>query len=187
MKLSIDSAEKRINEIISQKNREINEIQESITKAEATADNARKQIAEATTAGDGHKYSSAKDELRTAEDIIEMQKIRLDNLQNNPMTTQEEYDELSSAIQKSMTETVVKHAGEIKKIYAQLNKILDKEEAELARCNDLLSMLQNDIMGAKRESDGVIHQDLSYSKDKTNIRKIAKIINPHDLSNPKYL
>lgn len=183
MKLSIDSAEKRINEIISQKNREINEIQESITKAEATADNARKQIAEATTAGDGHKYSSAKDELRTAEDIIEMQKIRFENLQNNPMISPEEYDELSSAIQTSMTETVDKHAGEIKKIYAQLNKILDKEEAELARCNDLLSMLQNDIMVENLSSGGVIRQALKYQIENTNIRKIANITNPHDLSN----
>ena len=40
MKLNLDSAEKRIYEIINQKNNEISSIRESITKAEASADKA---------------------------------------------------------------------------------------------------------------------------------------------------
>lgn len=187
MKQNMDTAEKRINTLIAQKGKEISAIQDSIAKAEASADEARKRMIEATTNGDGQTYSGAKDQLRTAEDVIEMQRIRLDNLENNPMISPEEYNELSAAIQKSMTETVDKDIEEIKKIYAQLNRILDKEEAELTRCNNLLSTLQKDIMVENLSSGGVIRQELKYQKENTNIRKIVNITNPHDLSNKAYL
>lgn len=179
MKMNIDSAEKRVNEIIAQKNKEISTIKESIAKAEASADNARKLMLEATTAGDGHKYSSAKDELRTAEDIIEMQKLRLDSLENQPLIDQKEYEELSTAIKQSVSELVDKDIAEIKRIYAQLDSMRDKEEAMLARCNELLSVLQLDIMMEKLSS--------GVTREQTNLRKLSSIVNPYDLSNEKYI
>ena len=131
MKQNMDTAEKRINTLIAQKGKEISAIQDSIAKAEASADEARKRMIEATTNGDGQTYSGAKDQLRTAEDVIEMQRIRLDNLENNPMISPEEYNELSAAIQKSMTETVDKDIEEIKRIYASdIETSVEETEAE---------------------------------------------------------
>lgn len=135
-------------ELINQKDGNLLEIEKfknNKEKAERTLKIANEELIKAEETADLVAYDKAKGDIWTSQHAIELYQKQLDKLQNTPLVSKEEYNQLVSDIEKAadtlQDELNIKGA----KLMAELKSLADESNAVYHKADELLRIAQYDV------------------------------------------
>ena len=135
-------------ELINQKDGNLLEIEKfknNKEKAEITLKIANEELIKAEETSDLVAYDKAKGDIWTSQHAIELYQKQLDKLQNTPLVSKEEYNQLVSDIEKAadtlQDELNIKGA----KLMAELKALADESNAVYHKADELLRIAQYDV------------------------------------------
>lgn len=135
-------------ELINQKDGNLLEIEKfknNKEKAERALKIANEELIKAEETADLVAYDKAKGDIWTSQHAIELYQKQLDKLQNTPLVSKEEYNQLVSDIEKAadklQDELNIKGA----KLMAELKSLADESNAVYHKADELLHIAQYDV------------------------------------------
>ncbi|MGM7415354.1 hypothetical protein [Lactococcus lactis] len=135
-------------ELINQKDGNLLEIEKfknNKEKAERALKIANEELITAEETADLVAYDKAKGNISTSQHAIELYQKRLDKLQNTPLVSKEEYNQLVSDIEKTadklQDELNIKGA----KLMAELKALADESNSVYHKADELLRIAQYDV------------------------------------------
>lgn len=134
----IEKAEKRMNEILSNRKKEVDARAALVDETLKKAQEAENRTGEALADGDAKKYAAAKQELAEALNEKELHEKRLQMLQNEPLTTEEEYFSYVDAVMQEAAADMEQAKEKAVAIIDQLKPVLSESQAAVRRVNGFL-------------------------------------------------
>ena len=124
---------------------DIEKYQGNIVKANQALKIANEKLTTAEETADLEAYDKAKGDISTSQHAIELYQKQLDKLQNTPLVSKDEYNQMVSDIEKVadklQDELNIKGA----KLMAELKALADESNAVYHKADELLSIAQYDI------------------------------------------
>lgn len=124
---------------------DVEKYQGNIVKANQALKIANEKLTTAEETADLEAYDKAKGDISTSQHAIELYQKQLDKLQNTPLVSKDEYNQMVSDIEKTadklQDELNVKGA----KLMAELKALADESNAVYHKADELLSIAQYDI------------------------------------------
>lgn len=142
---SIESLEKRTEEVLKNRHNEITEAEKKLAEAKQAALDADSLMESAIESDNSQDYSKAKADKASALDAIELAEKRLSRLKAAPLITETEYKKYVSAVMDEMGEVTAGHRKKVVKIIGQLETILKEENELFDRCQPALERWQHEI------------------------------------------
>ena len=142
---SVQIAQQRISEILSNAEAErssitkqIDEDMENIRKADA-------KLREAEAYGDTKNFIKAKEAVSNASEILAMHERRLKTLRSGSLISAEEYQKLCDDIQKDLRGEMERVKGEIISHALKMNDLANELNSDATEANRVLAQLQHDV------------------------------------------
>ena len=142
---SVQIAQQRISEILSNAEAErssitkqIDEDMENIRKADA-------KLREAEASGDTKNFIKAKEAVSNASEILAMHERRLKTLRSGSLISAEEYQKLCDDIQKDLRGEMERVKGEIISHALKMNDLANELNSDATEANRVLAQLQHDV------------------------------------------
>lgn len=142
---AITDAEKRIKEILSARETELNDINIQITEEEKILKGHEAAMDKAKKAGKTKEYREALNKSRECQDTINMYRERLKELEEQALITPGEYESLTGNIKASFTIAEDEAFEKLYKLSNEMKKISDDMSELLTASNKTLLILQRDI------------------------------------------
>lgn len=124
---------------------DVEKYQGNIVKANQALKIANEKLTTAEETADLEAYDKAKGDISTSQHAIELYQKQLDKLQNTPLVSKDEYNQMVSDIEKVadklQDELNIKGA----KLMAELKALADESNAVYHKADELLSIAQYDI------------------------------------------
>ncbi|MFZ2609208.1 MAG: hypothetical protein WAX16_07880 [Lactococcus raffinolactis] len=124
---------------------DVEKYQGNIVKANQALKIANEKLTTAEETADLEAYDKAKGDISTSQHAIELYQKQLDKLQNTPLVSKDEYNQMVSDIEKVadklQDELNIKGA----KLMAELKALADESNAVYHKADELLSTAQYDI------------------------------------------
>ena len=124
---------------------DVEKYQGNIVKANQALKIANEKLTTAEETADLEAYDKAKGNISTSQHAIELYQKQLDKLQNTPLVSKDEYNQMVSDIEKVadklQDELNIKGA----KLMAELKALADESNAVYHKADELLSIAQYDI------------------------------------------
>lgn len=159
MKKNLDSIAADINKLLTSRDKEKADFDTQINKLRADISKLDAEMEKAVSTGNDAAYVKLKREKTDLTDRMEICKCRLDNLQNEPLVSEAEYNEMLSNITTAGKEIEEEARTEL----AALAELMESKGNELARVenrvNDLLHTVQDVLFKGndrRRDSNGQI-------------------------------
>ncbi|MCR5594811.1 MAG: hypothetical protein K6G12_03110 [Lachnospiraceae bacterium] len=142
---SIEQTEQRINEVISDRKKDIAEREAQLEESRKALSEAEDNISKAIETDNAELYRKAKKEKADAEDDIELREKRLELLKKQPLIDQSEYNKRCQAIFTDLDAMTVRQQTEIVKIVDQLKAIYDEANESIIKGNEILERWQREV------------------------------------------
>lgn len=142
---SVQIAQQRISEILSNAEAErsslmkqIDEDMENIRKADA-------KLREAEASGDTKNFIKAKEPVSNASEILAMHERRLKTLRSGSLISAEEYQKLCDDIQKDLRGEMERVKGEMISHALKMNDLANELNSDATSANAVLAQLQHEV------------------------------------------
>lgn len=142
---SIDVLIDRINKVLAERRKDIEERENQLREAETASAQASELLSSAIDTGDTKVYGEAKRKKAQAEDDIELYTKRLARLKESPLITKEEYEKYSQNVHAELAEMTARHRREVVEIIDKLIAIREEERIQFEKGNDALKRWQHEV------------------------------------------
>ena len=184
--LAIDQ---ELKEILEAGNKKIAEYEAEIQVAKDSEEQANRAVIEAKMGDDPKLYSQAIEEKRTAENIADYYKGRIEQVKAKPLITQEQYTDYTKQITEAMDKINKDGNTRAKELLQELEAIKDDLKPSYNKANELLGQLQNNlykadynkVMSQAREQGTPINSSMLKNeyKDNSLVIGIDNILKSH--------
>ncbi|MGF3076944.1 hypothetical protein [Facklamia sp. P12955] len=137
--------EKELTEMIQKRDRDIEEYKERIEQVKNQIDQANKKIEEARVNVDIELNKEGQTELWEAKHTLELYQKNLDELQNKPLISKEEYSSYSKKIKSLATEEDKELELSLTDALKELKKVANQSLANNKKAQELIDVLTVDI------------------------------------------
>ncbi|QIW58116.1 hypothetical protein GU334_04010 [Lactococcus raffinolactis] len=124
---------------------DVEKYQGNIVKANQALKIANEKLTTAEETADLEAYDKAKGDISTSQHAIELYQKQLDKLQNTPLVSKDEYNQLVSDIEKAADKLQDEFNIKGAKLMAELKALADESNAVYHKADELLSIAQYDI------------------------------------------
>ena len=142
---TFEEIESKLSSLKSTNLADVEKYQGNIVKANQALKIANEKLTTAEETADLEAYDKAKGNISTSQHAIELYQKQLDKLQNTPLVSKDEYNQMVSDIEKVadklQDELNIKGA----KLMAELKALADESNAVYHKADELLSIAQYDI------------------------------------------
>jgi len=179
--------EQELKEIQEEGNKRIREYQAEINAAIENEEEANRAVIKAKQQGNDPKaYSKAIEEKRIASNIVQYYEGKIKQIKDEPFITEAEYRDYTKRIKAAMDAINNEGKAKVSKLFEELEAIKEEVSPALAKTNELLRELQNNIykltyekqMKDAREKGIPIYVDRLHNEYKDHIltRGISHIL-----------
>lgn len=150
---------------------EVEKVNAQIETARQMLEKATADAADAYAKDDTKAYHKASDNIRVANDALEMYCTKIDELATKPLVTEREYKDSVDAVMAELDSVVAKARLDILPLVEQLNKINDEMLDAISSGDALLYDLQRKIFKDTHSERDVMYdpngrkQDVSWAVD----------------------
>ena len=137
--------EQELKEIQEEGNKRIREYQAEINVAMENEEAANRAVIQAKQGNDPKAYSKAIEEKRMASNIVQYYEGKIEQIKNDPFITECEYNNYTNRIKEEMDAINNKGKAKVSKLFEELEAIKEEVSPALAKTNELLRELQNNI------------------------------------------
>ena len=137
--------EKELKEIQEEGNKRVIEYQAEINAAIENVEEANRAVIKAKQGDDPKAYAKALEEKRMAENIAQYYEGKLKQIKDDPFITEWEYNNYTNRIKEEMDAINNKGKAKVSKLFEELEAIKEEVSPALAKTNELLRELQNNI------------------------------------------
>ena len=137
--------EQELKEIQEEGNKRIREYQAEINAAIENEEEANRAVIEAKKGDDPKLYSKAIEEKRMAQNIVQYYEGKIEQIKDEPFITECEYNNYTNRIKEEMDAINNKGKAKVSKLFEELEAIKEEVSPALAKTNELLMELQNNI------------------------------------------
>ena len=135
-------------ELSSLKNTNISDIekyQDNIVKANQALKIANEKLTTAEETADLEAYNKAKEDIWTSRHAIELYQKQLDKLEDTPLVSKDEYNQIVSDIEKAADKLQDEFNIKGAKLMAELKTLADESNSVYHQADELLSIAQYDV------------------------------------------
>lgn len=137
--------EKEFEQIKAKNDKEIADLQQALETAKAEADKAQEKVIDAQQGSSPTAFSKAVADQQTASNIVEFYTGKIEELQSEPLVTEEEYKDFTERIKTELDKMNEEARETVKEALEVLEKVEPVLTENLNKGNDLLEHLQHDL------------------------------------------
>lgn len=141
----LEKIEEELQQIIESHKNEIENLKQDIATAKTNEEQAKQAVLEAKKGNDPKLYADKVAEQRTASDVLEYYSGRLEELQNEPLVTEDEYNYYTNRIKSKLEQLNNKGYEKAREILRELTVIEPELTINFNKGNELLSTLQHKL------------------------------------------
>lgn len=137
--------EKELEQVKAKNDKEIADLQQALETAKAEADKAQQKVIDAKQGSSPTAFSKAVADHQTASNIVEYYAGKIEELQSEPLVTEEEYKDFTDRIKAEIDKLNDETGKAVKEALEVLAKAQPVLTDNLNKGNDMLKHLQHDL------------------------------------------
>lgn len=143
--MTLEEYEDKINGLKAERDSERAELEQAVEAAEKAQREALAQATAAYTAASVTTYHEAQEAARTAGDAATMYRDKLKNLEESPIVSKDEYEDMKTEIFGVISSELDSERQSIRKLIDKMGECADRAQKTIEKANELLSVLQHDL------------------------------------------
>ena len=141
----LTQSEKEFEQVKAKNDKEIADLQQALETAKAEADKAQQKVIDAKQGSSPTSFSKAVADQQTANNIVEFYTGKIEELQSEPLVTEEEYNDFTDRIKADIDRLNEQTSKEVEDALEVLAKVQPVLTEHLNKGNELLKHLQHDL------------------------------------------